>query len=318
MKYKVFVDGSEGTTGLKINERLALQPNVELLTIDSNLRKEPAERAKLLNTADIAFLCLPDAAAKEAVQLVANPNTRIIDASTAHRTNPEWAYGFPELHAKAREEIRCSHRVAVPGCYATGFLSIVYPLVNGGIMPADYPVSCQATSGYSGGGKKLIAKYEAERALHDELEGLQYYALGLCHKHLPEMHKISGLTNPPLFYPAVGDFFNGMLVTVPIHRRLLSKERTAEEIHRFYTNYYKDEKFIKVIPLDGESALNSGFLNCTGCNGTNNLQLFVFHHEDHLLIAARLDNLGKGASGAAVQCMNIMLGQDESIGLLSE
>jgi N-acetyl-gamma-glutamyl-phosphate reductase len=316
MKYKVFVDGSEGTTGLKINERLAFHPNIELLTINSDLRKDTAERAKFLNMADIAFLCLPDMAAKEAVQLVTNPNTHIIDASTAHRTNPEWVYGFPELSAEIRRKIKGGGRVAVPGCYATGFNSIVFPLVSGGIMPTDYPVVCQAVSGYSGGGKSLIAKCETGRTPQDKLKSPQYYALSLSHKHLPEMQKISGLANPPLFYPVVGDFFNGMLVTIPLHRHLLSKKITAKEIHSFYTDYYKDAVFVKVMPLGGEGYLDSGFLNCTECNGTNDLQLFIFNNDDNILLMARLDNLGKGASGAAVQCMNIMIGQDDSLGLV--
>jgi N-acetyl-gamma-glutamyl-phosphate reductase len=316
MKYKIFVDGSEGTTGLKINKRLALQPNIELLTIDSDLRKDTAERAKFLNMADIAFLCLPDTAAKEAVQLVTNPNTRIIDASTAHRTNPEWAYGFPELSADLRQKIKSSNRVAVPGCYATGFNAIVFPLMSAGIMPTDYPVVCQAVSGYSGGGKSLIAKYETGRAPQDKFKSPQYYALTLSHKHIPEMQKISGLTNPPLFYPVVGDFFSGMIVTVPIHRHLLSRKLTAAEMHSFYTDYYNDAVFIKVMPLGGEGYLDSGFLNCTACNGTNNLQIFIFNNDEQILLMARLDNLGKGASGAAVQCMNIMLRQNESVGLV--
>jgi N-acetyl-gamma-glutamyl-phosphate reductase len=307
MKYKVFVDGSEGTTGLKINEQLLAQPNIELITINNDLRKDTAERAKLLNQADIVFLCLPDAAAIEAVELVTNPNTRIIDASTAHRTNKAWAYGFPELSLEAQQKIKSSNRVAVPGCYATGFNSVIFPLVQSGIMQKDYPVVCQAVSGYSGGGKNLIAKYEADREIQDKLKGPQYYALNLSHKHLPEMQRISGLDNPPLFYPAVGDFYNGMLVTIPIHRRLLKKDITANELHRFYTDYYKDAEFIKVMPLGGDGYLENGFLNCTDCNGTNNLELFIFNNDEQILLMARLDNLGKGASGAAVQCMKLML-----------
>jgi N-acetyl-gamma-glutamyl-phosphate reductase len=316
MNYKVFVDGSEGTTGLKINERLALHPNIELLTINSDLRKDTAERAKFLNMSDISFLCLPDAAAISAVQLVTNPNTRIIDASTAHRTNPDWSYGFPELSTEIRQKIQSGGRVAVPGCYATGFNSIIFPLVSVGIIPTDYPVVCQSVSGYSGGGKSLIAKYEIGREPQDKLKSSQYYSLSLSHKHIPEMQQISGLANPPLFYPAVGDFFSGMLVTVPLHRRFLSKKLTATEMHSFYTDYYKDAVFIEVMPLGGEGYLDSGFLNCTACNGTNNLQLFIFSNDEQILLMARLDNLGKGASGAAVQCMNIMLGQDESAGLI--
>jgi N-acetyl-gamma-glutamyl-phosphate reductase len=307
MKYKIFVDGSEGTTGLKINEQLMAQPNIEMLKIDNDLRKETSEREKFLNMADIVFLCLPDAAAIEAVALITNPNTRVIDASTVHRTNKAWAYGFPELSPEQSLKIKTSNRVAVPGCYATGFNSIVFPLVSNGIMQKDYPVICQAVSGYSGGGKKLIAKYEAKGQVDDKLKSPQYYALNLSHKHLPEMQKISGLKDSPLFYPSVGDFYNGMLVTIPIHRRLLKKDITAKELHSFYTDYYKDTEFIKVTPLGGEGYLENGFLNCTACNGTNNLELFIFNNDDQILLTARLDNLGKGASGAAVQCMKLML-----------
>jgi len=314
MKYKVFVDGQEGTTGLEINERLSKQPDIELIKISSELRKDNAERAKLLNLADIVFLCLPDEAARQAVSLVTNPNTRIIDASTAHRTQAGWVYGFAELDREQRDKIRASKRIAVPGCYATGFTAAVHPLRVSGVLSAGYPLCCNAVSGYSGGGKKLIEKYEQGRDDSITLKSPRFYALGLSHKHLPEMAIINGLEAPPLFTPIVGDFKQGMLVSLPLSRKLLDKKLDACEIHALYRDYYKGERFISVMPF-GEEPLDGGFLDATGCNGTNRLEIFVFGHDDKILIISRLDNLGKGASGAAVQCMNIVLGQDEGIGL---
>lgn len=315
MAYKVFVDGQEGTTGLKINERLEGRKDITILHIDPEKRKDPAERNRLLNGADIAFLCLPDTAAVESASLVVNENTRIIDASTAHRTDPGWAYGLPELSPAHRERIRLSRRVSVPGCYATGFNAILYPLVKSGVVPPDYPVTCHALSGYSGGGKKLIEKYEGPGADRKALESPGFYSLSLRHKHIPEMQKVSGLSQAPLFTPIVGDYYNGMTVAVPLYPGLLKEKKSAVEIHGFLSEYYSRQRFIKVMPFDSDAGLDNGFMFATACNGTNMLELFVFGGSDHLLLVSRLDNLGKGASGAAIQNMNLVLGLDEGAGL---
>lgn len=315
MIYKIFVDGQEGTTGLQINERLQMRSNIELLRIDPEKRKDSLERKKLLNEADIVFLCLPDEAAKESVSLVENDRTRIIDASTAHRTNEMWAYGLPELSPQHRENIRVSKRVSVPGCYATGFNILMYPLVKEGIVPKDYPVTCHAVSGYSGGGKKLIARYETPEPLDESMRSPSFYALGLKHKHLPEMQKISGLAQPPLFTPMVGPYYTGMTVAIPLYSRLLCERRGAAALSDFYSEYYAGQRFIKVFSYGSESNLMNGFLYATGCNDTNMLEIYTAGGDEHILLTARLDNLGKGASGAAVQCMNIMLGLDEGAGL---
>lgn len=315
MKYKIFVDGQEGTTGLKINERLETRSDIEILKIDPDKRKDVKERSKLLNEADIAFLCLPDDAAKESVSLIENNKTKVIDASTAHRINPDWAYGFPELSREHREKIRNSSRVAVPGCYATGFIALVYPLIKKGMISDDYPVTCHAISGYSGGGKKLIEKYE-NPVNSKLLEDPKMYALGLTHKHIPEMRSISGLKYPPIFSPVVSGYFKGMNVALPLYPRLMAKPFTLKDIHSFFEEYYKEERFIKVMPFEAESNLDSGFLNATGCNGTNRLELYVFGNDSQIMLVSKLDNLGKGASGAAVQNMNIMLGLDEATGLV--
>lgn len=315
MKYKVFVDGEAGTTGLEINSRLQNRSDIELLKIDPALHRDKNERKRLLNSADIVFLCLPDDASREAVSLVTNEHTKIIDASTAHRTNDDWVYGWPEMSREQREKIKKSKRVAVPGCHATGFNAAVHPLAAGGILPADYPICSTSVSGYSGGGKKLIAAYEQTRVGDEAMRSPRYYALALKHKHLPEMMKVNGLKFPPVFTPLVGNFYRGMLVSLPLQRRLLSKDMSAKDVYNYYKEYYKDEKFIKVMPFGGENCLDGGFLGADGCNGTNRLEIFVFGHDDQILVMSRLDNLGKGASGAAVQCMNIMLGAYECTGL---
>lgn len=315
MKYKIFVDGQEGTTGLKIHERLENRPDIQLLKIDAGKKKDPSERSRLLNEADIAFLCLPDTASRESVSLVSNPSTRIIDASTAHRTQPGWTYGLPELSPEYRKEIASSKRVSVPGCHATGFNLSLFPLVKEGIVPADYPVSCHSITGYSGGGKKMIEEYEAEDDSKSELKSPRFYALGLKHKHLPEMQKISGLTYAPIFTPIVSDFYQGMTVAIPLHPRLLSKKLSAKEVHEFLSSYYEGEQFVKVMPFEYEQLPGNGFLSAIACNLTNRVELFVFGHSEQILVAARFDNLGKGASGAAIQNMNIMLGLDEGTGL---
>lgn len=312
---KVFIDGQEGTTGLKILERFKDRNDIELLKIDAEKRKDTEERKRLINSSDFTFLCLPDAAAIEAVSLVENPNTRIIDASTAHRTNPDWAYGFPELSANHREKIINSKRVAVPGCYASGFLSMAYPLVAHGILPKDYPVTIHAVSGYSGAGKKGIAQYEApDRA--KEFDTPRQYALTQSHKHLPEMKAISGLDYKPMFNPYVCDYFAGMAVYLPLHTRLLNKKCTPADVKEMFDEHYKNSLFISVADVNGTDVLNNGFIGANELENTNRMQIIVCGNDEQILICSRFDNLGKGASGAAVQCLNIMMGMDETTGLV--
>ncbi len=314
MAYKVFIDGKEGTTGLKIFERFEKRTDIEIITIDDDKRKDPVEKAKMINSSDFTFLCLPDAAAIESAELCTNPKTRIIDASTAHRTNPDWAYGFPELGADFRKKIETSNRVAVPGCYASGSIAICYPLVKSGIMPSDYPVVIHAVSGYSGAGKKAIAQYEAE-GRDPGLDSPRLYALTQQHKHLPEIKKISGLDFEPIFNPYVCDYFQGMTVTVGLHARLLSKKVTAKDVQEMFAAHYEGSRFVQVAPLMGEGILPEQFIPANTLAGTNNMQVFVYGNDDRIMITTRFDNLGKGASGAAVQCMNIMMGIDEGEGL---
>ncbi|MDR1351423.1 MAG: N-acetyl-gamma-glutamyl-phosphate reductase [Zoogloeaceae bacterium] len=317
MTYKVFIDGRHGTTGLKIDERLVGRPDIELLDIPEAARKDPARKRECLNAADLVFLCLPDAAAKEAVALIRpdNARTRVLDASTAHRTHPDWVYGLPELDGGQRQRLQNARRVAVPGCHATGFILLTHPLVAAGIVPTDYPASACSVTGYTGGGKALIARYEAPTPLPPSLQSPCAYALGLTHKHLPEMQRMSGLAHPPLFVPIVGNFAQGMLVSIPIFPRLLPKPFTPADLHAFYSEYYAGEPFIKVMPLDASRFLENDCLPATTCNDTNRAEIFVFGHAGQILIAARFDNLGKGASGAAVQCMNLLLGVEETTGL---
>ncbi len=316
MKYKIFVDGLEGTTGLKINERLSKRDDIEILKIDLDKRKDVEERKKFINEADIVFLCLPDDAAKEAISLVENSNTKVIDASTAHRTNPQWVYGLPELNKNQRELIKNSKRIAVPGCHATGFVLIVYPLVYKNIVSKDYPFTCTSLTGYSGGGKKMIEQYELNRTPNDKYSIPRHYALKLNHKHLPEMQKITGLEYPPVFCPIVADFYNGMTVSVPVIKRMMNKKLTSKELQEFYKEYYEDEFFIRVMDYDSEKYLDNGFFIADQNKNTNFLDLFIFGNDEQALIVARFDNLGKGASGAAVQNMNILLGIEEKIGLI--
>jgi len=295
---KVFVDGQEGTTGLQIREKLLTRKDIELLEIEPELRKDTKRRAELLNAADIAFLCLPDDAAKESVALVQNSNTIVIDTSTAHRTNDAWAYGLPELSPIHKEAIKKSKRIANPGCHATGFLLAVYPLVEKGIIKADENLSCYSVTGYSGGGKKMIAEYKENFD-----PSVKPYALGLCHKHLPEMQKIAGLKNPPLFNPILGPYYQGMAVTVSLFPNMLNGINSFDELRNFLTDYYKGCEYINVIPA-GE---NPSILDPTICNNTNNAKIFVFSREEHGQITVVLDNLGKGASGAAIQNMEISI-----------
>ena len=314
MAYKIFIDGKEGTTGLKIYERFAGRSDIEILQIDDEKRKDPVEKAKMINASDFTFLCLPDAASIESVALCTNPKTRIIDASTAHRTNPDWAYGFPELDKSFREKIISSNRVAVPGCYASGFVAIAYPLVKAGILPRDYPVVVHAVSGYSGAGKKAIAQYEA--ADRDKsLDSPRLYALTESHKHLPEMKKIPGLDFEPVFNPYVCDYFQGMTVTVGLHSRLLSKKVSAKDIWQMFASHYDGCNFVKVAGFMGEGTLTEQFIPANTLAGTNEMQVFVYGNDERIDITTRFDNLGKGASGAAVQCLNIMMGIDETTGL---
>lgn len=313
MKTKVFIDGSEGTTGLRIHERLDNRDDIELLTIAPELRKDPAERRRLINSSDITFLCLPDSAAREAVALVTNPNVRIIDASTAHRTEAGWAYGFPELSAKHREAIRTGKRIANPGCHASGFISLVYPLIAGGILPADYPVASFSLTGYSGGGKKMIAQYEASDR-DAELDAPREYGLSQQHKHLKEMQLITGLSRAPLFTPIVSDYYSGMVVNVPLYTDLLNTTQTPESLQAFFADYYANEPFVKVMPLGAESEM-SGFLSGNHLSGYDGMQIYITGNENRIQLSSVFDNLGKGASGAAIQCFNIMTGCDETKGL---
>lgn len=313
MKTKIFIDGSEGTTGLRIYERFQDRDDIEILQIDPELRKDPEERRKLINASDVTFLCLPDAAAKEAVSFVENKDVVIIDTSTAHRTEEGWAYGFPELSGKHRAAVQNGKRIAVPGCYASGFISLIYPLVAGGILPKDYPVSSFAISGYSGAGKKGIAAYEDENR-PDELSSGREYALTQQHKHLKEMKKITGLERTPLFSPIIDDYYSGMVVSVPLFTDLLAKRETPESLLAYYAEYYKGEQFIKVSAADDEIAA-SGFLAGNGLSGWDGLKIYVTGNEERMVVSAQFDNLGKGASGAAIQCLNVLLGCDEAKGL---
>lgn len=317
MTFKVFIDGRHGTTGLKIDERLALRPEIEILAIPEAQRKDPAVKAEYINQADVVFLCLPDAASKESVALLRpdNKRTRFLDASTAHRTNPDWVYGLPELNGGQRERVRTAQKVAVPGCHASGFIMLMAPLVAGGIVPADYPASTYSITGYSGGGKEMIASYEEPQSLPESMKSPRFYALGLSHKHLPEMQAQTGLAQAPLFTPIVGNFAQGMVVAVPLLPRLLGKKVTPADVQAYFAEYYAGETFVKAMPLDAAPLLDNGFLPATACNDTNRAEIFVFGHGEQILLAARFDNLGKGASGAAIQCMNIMLGVDEATGL---
>ena len=314
MAYKVFIDGKEGTTGLKIFQRFENRTDLEILLISEEKRKDLSERAKLINSSDFTFLCLPDDAAKESVSLCTNPKVKIIDASTAHRTNSDWAYGFPELSAEFRNKIEHSSRVAVPGCYASGFASIVYPLIKNNIIAPDYPVVCHAVSGYSGAGKKAIAQYEAADR-NSSLDSPRLYALTQEHKHLPEMQKISGLSYKPIFNPSVCDYFQGMTVTIGFYTRLMQKKLTGQELTQIYQEHYNSSNFVKCADFLGEDILDEPFIPANTLAQTNNMQLFVYGNQERLVVTSRFDNLGKGASGAAVQCMNIMMGIDERTGL---
>ncbi len=307
--FKVFIDGREGTTGLRIIDRLKDRQDIELMLIPEDLRKDSDERRKYLNSCDIAFLCLPDAAAREAVAMIENENVRVIDTSTAHRTNPQWVYGFPELKKTLAEKLPTAKRVAVPGCHASGFNAIVSPLVEAGVVSEEALITCFSLTGYSGGGKKMIADYETGKT--DEMNSARIYALSQAHKHLPEMAAISGLKNQPIFSPIVDDYYSGMLVTVPFFGSQV--KGGIEAVKKAYRKKFGGSAFVDVSDLDAEN--QGSMLGSNNLSGKDKMQIFVCGNEERFTVSARFDNLGKGASGAAVQCMNIMLGFDEAEGL---
>ncbi|MBP3626908.1 MAG: N-acetyl-gamma-glutamyl-phosphate reductase [Clostridia bacterium] len=306
---KVFIDGKAGTTGLRIYERLESRNDIEIITLSEELRKDINARKKALNSADIAFLCLPDAAARESVSLIENPDTIVIDTSTAHRTNPEWAYGFPELSSEFQEKIKNSKRIAVPGCHASGFIALVYPLIKNGIIFADALLSCFSITGYSGGGKKMIAEYEQDNrdAL---LDAPRQYGIAQSHKHLPEMTVVTGVKNSPVFCPIVASFYSGMEVTVPIFASLLNEGKSIEDIKNIYRNCYNSD-----IVYFAEDTAEDGFMSANKLSGKDSMEISVAGNEERILLIARYDNLGKGASGAAIECLNIVLGTEKTNGL---
>lgn len=315
MSYRIYVDGQEGTTGLRIHEMLARRSDVEVLSIAADKRKDPAERARLLNASDVSFLCLPDAAAREAAALVSNPATCLIDASTAHRTAPGWAFGLPELARGQRGAIQASKRIANPGCHASAFILAVRPLVDAGLLPRDAAVTATSITGYSGGGKSMIAEYQ-QQPLPAHLQAPRPYGLGLKHKHLPEMMAHTGLATPPVFMPIVSSFYKGLTVSVPLQLSQLAPGTTPEAVHAALAAHYAGERFINVMPLRDAATLEAGFFDVQACNDTNRVDLFVFASDTQVLVMSRLDNLGKGASGAAVQAMNVHLGVEETLGLV--
>lgn len=313
---KIFIDGRAGTTGLQIEQRMALRADTEIMVIPEEYRKDLAARKEAINQADYVFLCLPDAAAKESAALVENGHTRVIDASTAHRTNPNWAYGFPELSKAHRDRIANAQFVANPGCHATGFISLAYPLVQTGILPADYPITAHSLTGYTGGGKSMINQYEAPAQERDpELLSPRHYGLTLSHKHIPEMMQVCGLTRKPIFCPIVCDFPQGMLVTIPLMFDLMPEGMTLAKLQEAFADFYAGQNNIHVMPVMGEGVLNGGFMGSNNVVGTNDLNIFVCGNESQAIVCAQFDNLGKGASGAAVQNLNIMMGLDENYGL---
>ena len=307
---RVYIDGQSGTTGLQIYDRIGARKDLELLRIDEDKRHDVEERRKFLNAADIVFLCLPDAGAVEAVSLIENPNVRVIDASTAHRTADGWTYGFPEYSKDQREKIRNSRRVANPGCHATGAISTIAPLVHMGILPKDYPVSVYSLTGYSGGGKKMIAEYEAKDR-DEKLSAPGLYGLTLRHKHLPEITKMTGLLFPPVFLPVVDDYNKGMATTILLENRLLAGTPSAEDVCEKLAGYYEGEHFVKVMPFGS----NGARIHANELAGTNELHIYVCGNEEQTMVTALFDNLGKGGSGAAVQNMNNMQGHGATTGV---
>lgn len=304
---KVFIDGSAGTTGLRIYERLESRQDIQLMTLSDELRKDREARREMLNSCDLAFLCLPDDAAREAISLIENPEVTVIDTSTAHRTLDSWAYGFPELSDEYRMNISHSKRIAVTGCHASGFISLVYPLVEAGILSPSSELCCHSLTGYSGGGKKMIADYE-DSGRCDLLSAPRQYALTQTHKHLPEMKKVCGLERSPAFCPIVADYYSGMLVTVPIFASMINGG--LEDVKKIYASKYNG-KVVKYV----ENADESGMLSAMALSGKDSMEISVYGNDERILLVSRFDNLGKGASGAAIQCMNISFGLDETIGL---
>ena len=315
MTLQVFIDGEVGTTGLQIRERLETRADITLLRLPNDRRKDVEARRAALNAADIAILCLPDDAAREAVSLIQNDHTRVIDASTAYRVDPDWTYGFPELSREQTDKVRGAKRVSNPGCYPTGFLGLVAPLVRSGLVPADWPFTVNAVSGYSGGGKAMIAEFEDISAPNYTRVPFRLYATGMGHKHVPEMQTHAGLAHPPLFQPAVGRYAQGMLVEVPLHTALMPLKPMLAQLHGALAEAYQGRRFVEVASLDEAASVKS--LDPEGLNGTNLLKLFVFGSDKlgQARLVALLDNLGKGASGAAVQNLNLMAGFDEGQGL---
>ena len=308
MKKKVFIDGSVGTTGLRIYERLSARDDLELLTLSEEKRKDPVARKQMLNSADVAFLCLPDEAAREAVAMIENPSVTVIDASTAHRTLPNWAYGFPELALGFEEKILSSKRIAVPGCHASGFIALVYPLIEAGILEKNALISCHSITGYSGGGKKMIAEYEAEE--RSVLLGApRQYGLSQEHKHLKEMKGICGLENAPAFSPIVSNFYSGMAVTVPLFASQV--RASVAELKKLYADKYNGE-IVQYV----ESADENGFLSGAALSGKDSMRITVAGSDERILLLAVYDNLGKGASGAAIECMNLAIGENRTKGLI--
>ena len=306
MKPRIFIDGQEGTTGLQIYDRLGARNDIELITIDDALRKDTGERTRMLNNADLVFLCLPDDAAREALRMIDNSKTRIIDASTAHRTDPRWVYGFPELSKHQRQRIEHARFVSNPGCHATGFIAMVYPLISLDIMPRDYLLTCFSLTGYSGGGKKMIREYEKEKT--PDMYSPRLYGLDLNHKHLPEMQHVTGLMNPPVFCPIVNDYYSGMSVTITLHNKKLNGKPTVAQLRDALSEYYNGERYITVAPEPQSGGIHAGtMLESNWGSGTNNMEITVSGNDKRSIVTARFDNLGKGASGAAVQNMEIML-----------
>ena len=313
---KIFIDGAAGTTGLEIRERLAEKRGIAVGSLEGERRKDATAREDALNSADVAILCLPDDAAREAVALIKNNSVRVIDASTAHRTAPGWVYGFPELEKGQREKIRAGARVSNPGCYATGFIALVHPLVKAGLVPKDWPVSSNAVSGYSGGGRTMIAEFEDSKAANFSEEVFRAYGLGLAHKHVPEMQMHSGLSHPPVFAPSVGRFYRGMIVEVPLPLWALPGKPDVAAVHAALAEHYRGEPLVEVASLAEAAGLKT--LDAEELKNTNRMKIYVFGNEarGQVRLAAVLDNLGKGAAGAAVQNLNVMLGGKETEGLL--
>ena len=314
MATKIFIDGKEGTTGLRIFDRLSTRNDVTVLTLPEELRKDPEARRRCLHEAEIAILCLPDAAARESVALAEGSNVRILDTSTAHRTLSGWAYGFPELSAAHRDAVVSGTRVAVPGCHASGFISTVTPLVAAGLIPADALLTCFSLTGYSGGGKKMIAQYEAE-GRDIELDSPRQYGITQQHKHLPEMQHVTGLNNAPVFAPIVADFYSGMEVTVPLFRSQLNVgSDPVAELRACLAAHYAGSPVVHVLDAE-ETAAVGGFIGSNNLSGMDSMQLMVTGNAERILLVSRFDNLGKGSSGAALQCLNLMLGYPETTGL---